>query len=1094
MEGDVIGRMRLNISDFKTKLDQVDARLRSTLKKMDRASISSSAALTREIEKLTAAQKKSLLRSVSSHRASSKKLLADAERTSAGFARTWWEGFGRVALGFTLAYRAMMAFEVGLKKVVTTIGEAIKESSDLAATQAKLAFWYQMHTEESLKYADVFQMAAVNIHALGEASVYSVATLDELTTGIDELAQSVGAVPANMIPAMASMVDFTVMVAQTTGSTIRQVRQEFQALMEGRIRTTDVMARSLIKTGIMTREELKQMRDMTNQAEILEKVMNAVHERWTEARDIYREASIEAAKGFWEKALKMNIRLSVNLASELTKTGEVAGNLFAKVFVEHGKRALKDMEKGFHNNVLMMLALRSILDKLLTAFEKTLAVVAWFIASLYRLSDEIIFAVKAIGGFFILGAVTKLMMGLGKAAIWLAMGPLKILRYAIHFVNTSILRIPLMLYAATLAVQALFKTVGMSGEYLKGLFLEIPKAIKGIALELAGLFGDIFKEIPAALVGIFSTIGEEIWKVFPAPVRKILEWMVEKITAAGALIKKTAGDVALDLKDIATTTLDFYKPIGDRIVEIVKKAVPQIEEVGKTFGEKFGANFKATFLEHMKFLEGVMAPIMTKILGVSDIDYKKMLAEARKEGLEWLFKKGREESEKEQKARLRKERQLLSLIKRMNKDVAISKFNMLKQSADDEFQMRMLQIQKLTDAEKIHNEAAWAEYLAMSKTKIKEKADLEKLALLAHTTKLQEALFNILKFHAKGYYNWKKAQIDADVKAMIKAGASVGEANKWRLDELKKLDAAEIRDLKQILDLKRQIEKDFYVSRLEGIKIDANAELAIRLLRIRELTNAGKERNDLEASAFKAHAEKLLIIQGTVTDGFKRGIKRYLDTVKTGFERARDSIKSILIELESAIQTTMGDALYDAITGQLKSIQDYFQAFAKVFTRAWANMIAELLVEIAKLQMKKAAIKLLPTLFGMAATAGVGAGAGATAGVGAGAGATSGVAYNVGYAHKGGLIGSTILPMKQIPARLFENAVRLHKGLASDEFPAILQRGEQVIPKDGNLTSSFGDRTINVPISIDGFGDKRMTSELKSEIENTVIKVIQRYS
>ena len=785
MEGDVIGRMRLNISDFKTKLDQVDARLRSTLKKMDRASISSSAALTREIEKLTAAQKKSLLRSVSSHRASSKKLLADAERTSAGFARTWWEGFGRVALGFTLAYRAMMAFEVGLKKVVTTIGEAIKESSDLAATQAKLAFWYQMHTEESLKYADVFQMAAVNIHALGEASVYSVATLDELTTGIDELAQSVGAVPANMIPAMASMVDFTVMVAQTTGSTIRQVRQEFQALMEGRIRTTDVMARSLIKTGIMTREELKQMRDMTNQAEILEKVMNAVHERWTEARDIYREASIEAAKGFWEKALKMNIRLSVNLASELTKTGEVAGNLFAKVFVEHGKRALKDMEKGFHNNVLMMLALRSVLDKLLTAFEKTLAGVAWFVASLYRLSDEIIFAVKAIGGFFILGAVTKLMMGLGKAAIWLAMGPLKLLRYAIHFVNTSILRIPLMLYAATLAVQTLFKTMGMSGEYLKGLFLEIPKAIKGIALELVKLFGDIFKEIPAALVGIFSTIGEEIWKVFPAPVRKILEWMVEKITVAGALIKKTAGDVALDLKDMATTTLDFYKPIGDRIVEIVKKAGSQIGEEGKAFGKKFGANFKATFLEHMKFLEDVMAPIMTKILGVSDIDYKKMLADARKAGLEWLFKEGREESEKEQKARLRKERQLLTLIGQMQKDASVSKIAQTLITAETEYQIRLKKIKELAKISAVPT--LKVEGFDAYMQQLEKRVQLGMLAVTAYSTKLEKLQMDTLKSYSEKYYAWKSNQIKEDAWALIHAGASEIDVRKWAINEIEKL-------------------------------------------------------------------------------------------------------------------------------------------------------------------------------------------------------------------------------------------------------------------------------------------------------------------
>ena len=753
MEGDIIGRMRLNISDFKTKLDQVDTRLRSTLKKMDRASISSSAALTREIERLTAAQKKSLLRSVSSHRASSKRLLADAEATSAGFARTWWEGFGRVALGFTLAYRAMMAFEVGLKKVVTTIGEAIKESSDLAATQAKLAFWYQMHTTESLEYAEVFEMAAVNVHALGEASVYSVATLDELTTGIDELAQSVGAVPASMIPAMASMVDFTVMVAQTTGSTTRQVRQEFQALMEGRIRTTDVMARSLIKTGILTREELKQMRDMTNQAEILEKVMGAVHERWTEARDIYREASIEAAKGFWEKALKMNIRLSVNLASELTKTGKVAGNLFAKVFVEHGKRALKDMEKGLHNNVLMMMALRSVLDKLLTAFEGTLAGVAWFVASLYRMSDEIIFAVKAIGGFFILGAITKLMMGLGQAVIWLAMGPIKLLRRAVTLLQASILRIPLTLYASVIAIQAFFKTLGVSNEHLIDVFSAIPKALSGILTVWISELGEAF-----------ARLGIIIWEKIPKPVREVLEWIAASIADSMTQIKKAIG-----------TAADFYSPIvrdaGSKAKEIGKAFGPLIstfKALGVSFGTSFGKNFKETFLEHMKFLEGVMAPIMTKILGVSTIDYKKMLAEARKVGLEWLFKEGREESEKEMKARLRRERQLLTLMSQMQKDYLVGNFVRFKANADAEYEIRLKKISEIADLEK--------------------RSVFEATANKAYHAKIDLYMLNMLKYHTKDYYKWKKTEIEKDTEAMIAAGSKRNDAEKWALAELKKLN------------------------------------------------------------------------------------------------------------------------------------------------------------------------------------------------------------------------------------------------------------------------------------------------------------------
>lgn len=47
-----------------------------------------------------------------------------------------------------------------------------------------------------------------------------------------------------------------------------------------------------------------------------------------------------------------------------------------------------------------------------------------------------------------------------------------------------------------------------------------------------------------------------------------------------------------------------------------------------------------------------------------------------------------------------------------------------------------------------------------------------------------------------------------------------------------------------------------------------------------------------------------------------------------------------------------------------------------------------------------------------------------------------------------------------VPASLFRSAPRLHNGLAPDEFPAILQRGEEVVPRN-----RAGGRAINVTIN-----------------------------
>ena len=60
--------------------------------------------------------------------------------------------------------------------------------------------------------------------------------------------------------------------------------------------------------------------------------------------------------------------------------------------------------------------------------------------------------------------------------------------------------------------------------------------------------------------------------------------------------------------------------------------------------------------------------------------------------------------------------------------------------------------------------------------------------------------------------------------------------------------------------------------------------------------------------------------------------------------------------------------------------------------------------------------------------------------------------------HGGGLVGAPG-PMRSVPAGLFAGAPRLHSGLASDEYPAILQRGETVIPRGG---AGGGNMIVNI--------------------------------
>ena len=64
-------------------------------------------------------------------------------------------------------------------------------------------------------------------------------------------------------------------------------------------------------------------------------------------------------------------------------------------------------------------------------------------------------------------------------------------------------------------------------------------------------------------------------------------------------------------------------------------------------------------------------------------------------------------------------------------------------------------------------------------------------------------------------------------------------------------------------------------------------------------------------------------------------------------------------------------------------------------------------------------------------------------------------------AHGGGLVGRTAFPVRGVSPGLFAGAPRLHNGLAADEFPAILQRGERVIPKGGGGAPNVSIQVVN---------------------------------
>jgi len=315
----------------------------------------------------------------------------------------WWKRFGVVALGFTVAYRAMNAFEAGLRKVGETLVAAIVESGELASFQAKQALWYRIYAGDVISYAEAFNRAAVNAKALGDASIDSMASLSELTVGFDELGQAGIIAGKKSTKVFADLVSFTMLVAQTVGSTTRQVRQEFQALTEGQVRTTNILIRTLLRTGIITQRDVENLKRMVDTEKIILKLATKISEEWTEVERRIIAADPVIALQYWEKHIRAIWRESITLASEL----EGVSNIFAEVFVKHARKLKEDLiKRDMPELIVLVQGLRNGLDFGLTAFEgfvRGAGVASVIVTKLYKaiaeFSNEITIAAAAVSVF-----------------------------------------------------------------------------------------------------------------------------------------------------------------------------------------------------------------------------------------------------------------------------------------------------------------------------------------------------------------------------------------------------------------------------------------------------------------------------------------------------------------------------------------------------------------------------------------------------------------------------------------------------------------------------------------------------------------------
>lgn len=162
----------------------------------------------------------------------------------------------------------------------------------------------------------------------------------------------------------------------------------------------------------------------------------------------------------------------------------------------------------------------------------------------------------------------------------------------------------------------------------------------------------------------------------------------------------------------------------------------------------------------------------------------------------------------------------------------------------------------------------------------------------------------------------------------------------------------------------------------------------------------------------------------TFGEGWKKGLEDFESQIKSTGENARAMSSQIASDMSDA----MADGFFDVLKGDFDNLGEVINNFAE-------NVIKALI----KIQTQKMAVATMEGITSMVGS----------------------------FFHNGGIIGQDSPTFtKQVNPAIFNGAPRFHNGLMPDEFPAILQKGEAVIPKKQVQSSIKQTQYSNVEVRI----------------------------
>lgn len=363
--------------------------------------------------------------------------------------------------------------------------------------------------------------------------------------------------------------------------------------------------------------------------------------------------------------------------------------------------------------------------------------------------------------------------------------------------------------------------------------------------------------------------------------------------------------------------------------------------------------------------------------------------------------------------------------------------------------------------------------------------------------KLNESLLQQIQTFGKGSaaaleYRLHMGDLKDEVAALGPEGKKLAEGIIAQAQQLEKLKAA--KESEQEAERKRQqleregaslteslrTEQEIYNAKLEDYKLKLDAgvislETYNRAKAAAAAQRDAKDRASLESILDENDATRPLQRQLEVIEKLRQKWPEYADSldqasvkIKERMEEIKngtDELDQFAIQGARNIQSSLADFLFDPFKDGLKGM-----------ARSFADTLRRMAAEAAAAHLAK-------SLFGDYGKTGK-------------VGGVLGNIFSAIIKHDGGLVGAGG-PTRAVPALAFAGAPRFHSGgvagIGPDEYPAILQRGEEVLTQDDPRHVRNGGGMGSGPVTVNIFAqDANSFRRARDQVTSDIARAVAR--